>query len=188
MARAEKEYMVAELAGIFQSCNTFFVLNLNGLKSEESNELRALIRSSSEPAGRTRLVVAKNSFCRLALGKVGKKELINLIEGSVAIVLGNEKPERLAKSLVNFIRQHQGLRIRGALLEEEVLTPSQVEEMAYLPGKEELLARMVYGFAYPISVFVGTLRQTVAGLVNCLDAICKKGDETTNKHESTRIT
>ncbi len=182
MARVEKEYMVAELAGIFQSCDNFFVLNFNGLKAEESNELRALIRSSSEPACRARLVVAKNSFCRLALGKVGKKGLIILIEGSVAIVLGNEKPEKLAKSLVNFIRQHQSLRIRGALLEEEILTSSHVEELAYLPGKEELLARVVYGFGSPISAFIGALRQTVAGLINCLDAVCEQKNKATDEH------
>jgi len=181
MARAEKEYMVPELAKIFQSCDSFFVLNFNKLKAEESNELRMLVRSSSESSGSARLVVVKNSLCRLALGKADKEELIGLIEGPVALVLGKEKPEALAKSLVTFIRQHQDLRIRGALLEKEILTSSQAEEIAFLPGKEELLSRVVYGFACPISVFVGALMQTVAGLINCLDALCKQKNKATDE-------
>ena len=182
MARAEKEYMVAELSEMFQPCDSFFVLNFNKFKTEESNELRALVRSSSESAGSTRLVVAKNSLCRLALGKANKEGLISLIEGSVALVLGKERPEALAKSLVIFIRQHPGLCIRGALLEKEILTSSQVDEIAFLPGKEELLARVVYGFACPISAFVGVLRQTVAGLINCLDNLCKQKNKATDEH------
>jgi large subunit ribosomal protein L10 len=79
--------------------------------------------------------------------------------------------------LVNFSRDHKLLKIKGAMLDGAVIAPDRINELALLPPREVLIARVVGGIKAPISNFVNLLQANLRSLVSVLNNIHKKKEE-----------
>ena len=135
-----------------------------GLPVTAMTELRRVLREKE-----VRYKVVKNTLAYIAADNAGQPELKEIIQGPSAIAFGYGEPTDPAKALSQFIRETRSpLQIRGALLEGRVLDAAQVERLASLPSKDELVALLLSRMQSPISGLVNVLNGPIAGLARVL--------------------
>jgi len=147
--------------------------NEKGLTVQEINELR---KSFKQKAGE--LKVVKNTLIRRTLEELEISGLDSQLYNPTALIFSYGDPVGIAKILVDFARKKktatsaEGIPIiKAGYLEGKILTPAQVRELAMLPGKQEMLAKLVSTIAAPISSFLRVLTEPMAKLVRILPQI-----------------
>ncbi|EKD79187.1 MAG: hypothetical protein ACD_41C00142G0009 [uncultured bacterium] len=136
-----------------------------GLKVSELEALRADLRKDNSV-----IVVAKRNLLRLALKEQAIQYDEASLSGAIAVAVGDDEVTP-AKTLATFKKKHEQLVFQGGLLEHRFMSAVEVEQLSTLPGKQELLAKMVGSLQAPISGFVNVLAGNLRGLVNVLDAV-----------------
>jgi large subunit ribosomal protein L10 len=96
------------------------------------------------------------------------------LTGPTAVVFGKDDPGVPARLLQEFIRQYRKLEIKGGVVEGQALDAAQVQALASLPTKIELVARVAGAVQGPLFALVTVLNAAPRGLVTALDAIRKK--------------
>lgn len=135
-----------------------------GLPVTEMTSLRRALRDKE-----VRYKVIKNNLAYIAADNAGRPELKEIIQGPSAIAFGYGEPTDPAKALSDFIRETRSpLEIRGAVLEGRVLDGQQVQQLADLPSKDELVAQMLARMQSPISGLVNVLNGPISGLARVL--------------------
>ena len=135
-----------------------------GLPVTEMTALRSVLRDKD-----VRYKVVKNTLAYIAAENTGRPELKEIIQGPSAIAFGYGEPTDPAKALSDFIRTTRSpLEIRGAVLDGRVLDAAQVEQLASLPGKDELVSQLLSRMQSPISGLVNVLNGPIAGLARVL--------------------
>jgi large subunit ribosomal protein L10 len=116
--------------------------------------------------------VAKKTLINLAL-KEKKLDIVDIkkMVGEIAIIFGFKDEILSAKTVYEFSKENKNLKILGGILEKNFIGPEKIEELAKLPTKEELLAKLVSDFFAPISNFVYVLKSIPQGLVFVLSQI-----------------
>lgn len=166
--RVCKERMRDELASRFEEHPNFFMTNYMGLSNAELELLRRSLKKSSSS-----YFVVKNSILKVIFDKLKLKDQEPLIEGGVGISLVGMDFISVCKTLVGFTKEHQSLKIKGAYLDGKNISPEKIKEIASLPPREILIARVVGGIKSPITGFVNVLGGVLRKFVYCLDAIKK---------------
>ncbi len=164
-----KEMMVLELSDRLKGSENFFMGDYIGLASEEVNTLRRELESSE-----SEYMVLKNSVAKMALDKVGLEELKKYVTGGTGIIFSGKDPAAASKIAATFSKDHGALKLRGGYLQGSVVDAERINYLATLPGRDELIAKIVYGIKSPISGFVGVLSNTLKGFVYALQAIKDK--------------
>ena len=172
MARKDKEVFVNELTDRLRANNNFILTDYKGLNVEEMTDLRNKMHKVG-----CEFKVVKNTLARLAMKNLNLENLIEYLRGPTAIAV--EKTDIIAatKTLVDFSRQHENLKIKGGFLEGHVILPQELESLAKLPSKEVLLAKLCLSLQVPIIRFSGILQGLIRNLIFLLDAIRKKKPE-----------
>src|SRR5699024_772679 len=88
------------------------------------------------------LKVYKNTLMRLALSESDLPTLDDLLEGPSAFVFAGGDVAAAAKVVKNFAKANDNLEIKGGLMEGAAVTAAEVEAIASLPSREELLAQI----------------------------------------------
>jgi len=97
-----------------------------------------------------------------------------LIDGSVGMTIGKLSPEGASKLLVNFIKSHESLAIRGGMFEEGLVSADYINELASLPTRDVLLATVLRGLNAPVTSLVNTLDQVIKKFVIVIDKVREK--------------
>ena len=135
-----------------------------GLPVADMTLLRRALREKD-----VRYKVVKNTLAYIAAEHAGRPELKEIIQGPSAIAFGYGEPTDPAKALSEFIRETRSpLEIRGAVLDGRVLDGAQVEQLASLPSRDELVAQMLSRMQSPIAGLVNVLNGPIGGLARVL--------------------
>ena len=115
--------------------------------------------------------VVKNTLARFAAERAGRDDLGNLFEGPIAIAFGYGDITEPAKALDDYIRTSKStLSIKGGFLSDRLLTSEDVTNLAKLPSKEILLARILGGMQSPIVTLVSCLANPIREVIGVLQA------------------
>lgn len=137
----KKKKTVDGLADIF-NCSGVYLFDYRGLKVSEMGALRGRVKKLG-----ANIKVIKN---RLAI-KFFEKEKINvgrdLFNGPIAVAYSNDKFIETAKALVEFEKESKKIKIMSGFIEKQQVSIQQIVEAAKLPGKEQLLAQLVFSMA-----------------------------------------
>jgi large subunit ribosomal protein L10 len=166
MARPEKEAMVAEIKEKMERASTVVLADYRGLNVAAMTELRRKMREAE-----VEFKVVKNTFTRFAARELGYDDLEQFLEGPTALAFSYEDPVAPAKIIADFAKEHKQLEIKGGLLTGDVLQPEEINELAALPSREVLLAKVLGGLQAPIAGMVNVLNGVPRNLVYVLDAI-----------------
>lgn len=166
-SKSEKESIVLEIKEKFENSQTAVLTDYRGLNVAEATKLRRRLREAG-----CEFKIAKNTLASLAAGQVGLEDLQPFLEGQVAITFGTD-PVAPAKILSEFIREIKKMEIKAGVLEGKVIDARGVKELADLPPREVLLARVLGGMQTPLYGFAGVLQGTLRSLVYTLDAVRK---------------
>lgn len=166
MARPEKVAVVEELTEKFKSSAAAIFTDYRGLDVKAITELRRRLRESG-----VEYKVVKNTLTSLAAKAAEVEGVDALLGGPTAIAFNEKDPVAPAKVLSEFAKQNDALEIRGGILDGRVIEKSEVETLANLPSREELLATVLMRMQGPIYGLVYVLQGTMQSLVYALEAI-----------------
>jgi large subunit ribosomal protein L10 len=167
--RPDKVAEVEALEERLRNSSIVILTDYRGLTVGEIGTLRGKLRGAS-----LEYRVAKNTLLSRAAERVGVVGLEPHLTGPTAVVFGNDDPGVPARVLQDFIRQFRKLEIKGGVVEGHALDAAGVQALATLPGKPELLARVVGAVQGPLFSLVMVLNAAPRGLVTALDAIRKR--------------
>ncbi|HNQ86701.1 MAG TPA: 50S ribosomal protein L10 [Deltaproteobacteria bacterium] len=172
MKREEKEQLVQVLHDELDKSQAVFVTDYMGLNVERITKLR---RDISGAGGSYQVV--KNTLLRRASEGTPVTGIGQFFTGPTAIAIAHSDAVAVAKTLVNFAKDNEQLEIQGGILGERPMTAADIQELAKMPPREVLLARMLGSLNAPVSNFVGVLAAIVSQLVYVLKAIENKKRE-----------
>lgn len=165
MPTARKEASVAELAERLASAQNLFFTDYAGLTVDEITRLRGELRKD----GNTYSVV-KNTLFRIAAGDLAA-QVETYLAGPTGVVFAGADPVAPAKALKTFSDTVKKVGIKAAYIDGRVVDAAQVEILAKLPPKIDLLASLVGTLANPLRGLVTVLSGNQRGLVRVLDGI-----------------
>ena len=164
MPTADKARQVEELAERFSRSTIVITTDYTGLDVGQMTELRRALRERD-----VEFRVIKNSLALMAADAAGKPEVKEVIDGPTGIAFGYGDATVPARALADYIRATRSpLTIRGAELDGQVLDARQVQQLASLPGKDELVAQLLSRMLSPISGLVHVLNGPIVGLAPVL--------------------
>lgn len=159
LTRQQKQEQIDSLTSALRPSSGVFVMGYQGLTVAEVTELRERVRGASG-----RYVVVKNTLARIALGAAEREALGALLDGPIALAFTTTDSAQLAKALAEFAKGHEKLKFRGALVEGQLLDAAQAQQVATLPSKEELVARLLYVLQSPMRRLVTALNWPLRSL------------------------
>ncbi len=160
MPNPRKVEFVKEIAADLAAAEVYYFVDYRGLTFAEATELRKRLRAADAS-----LKVVKNTLAKIAATEAGVEGLEELLEGPTAIVYCHGDPVRAAKVVQDFIKEKKKAAIRGGKLQRQVLQASEVEALASLPSKEQLIAQVVGAIAAPLTGLVSVLSGPIRSLV-----------------------
>lgn len=174
LTKEQKKDIVAHLEDQMKNAKSAVFADFKGLSVKDMDEMRTSLREKG-----LSFTVAKKTLIRLAAKNAGFDEEIpdESLEGSVGVTFSMEDEVAAAKTLHTFAKKNDNLTLRGALFEGRILSVAETKELAMIPGKEELLAKLVYILNSPIQGFHGALNNTIGGFVRVLNAVKEKQEQ-----------
>jgi large subunit ribosomal protein L10 len=165
MPTARKEAAIGELAQRLAASKSLFLTDYAGLTVAEITKLRGELRKDGSS-----YAVVKNTLFRIAAGDLAV-QLESFLAGPTGIVFAGTDPVAPAKALKTFSDSFKKVTVKAAFIDGRVVDASQVEILAKLPPKLELVAKLVGTLANPLRGLVTVLSGNQSGLVRVLDAI-----------------
>lgn len=165
MPTPKKSQEIAEISEILKDAQLAILTDYRGLKVSDLQTLRSQLRPHS--AG---IRVVKNTLTAIAADNVGLSELRSTLTGPTALVYANEDPVAPSKVVSDFVRSSRILQIKLGVLEGQIIEAEGIEQLANLPPREVLLARVVGGVQSPLAGLVGVLSATIRSLAYVLQA------------------
>ncbi len=141
LTRTQKEEQVAELNEKFSRAKSVYVADYRGLDVAAANDLRRRIRK--EGAGDFEYRVAKNAVLRRAAADLDVAGLVSHFEGPSAVAISFGEPVGLAKILSDFAKDHEVFKLKGGVVDGEILDTAQVAALAKLPSMDELRGTII---------------------------------------------
>jgi large subunit ribosomal protein L10 len=165
MPTAQKAATIDALTESLSRAQLAVVTDYRGLSVGDLQTLRSTLR----PLG-AEFHIAKNTLTKIAAGRAGISGLDDVLEGPTALMLANEDIVAPAKAIVEFARTSRILTVRGGVLNEQFVSPEDIEAVATLPSREELLGKLVGMLASPMTRIVGVLGGPSRSLAYVLQA------------------
>ena len=156
-----KSEVVSEIVEKLQQSSAAVVVDYKGLTVEEVTELRKQMREAGVD-----YKVYKNTLVRRAAKEVGIEQFNDeLLVGTNAIAFGYDDPVAPARILKGFMDSHPKMKLKMGIVEGAFYDESKIVEMANIPSREVLIAKLL-----------GSLKAPVSNFAYLIDAIAKKAE------------
>jgi large subunit ribosomal protein L10 len=164
--KTQKATIIEEIKAKAGASSILVVSDFKGMPVEEMTWLRIKIRESGGE-----LVVVKNTLARIALTDGTHDAIKYSFKENSAVAFGMEDPVALAKALATFAKTSKTLVLKHGSLEGKPLTAEQVDTLAKLPTKPELIAKALGTMNAVPTNFVSLFANMIRPLLYALKAI-----------------
>lgn len=168
-ALEQKKEEVKQLSEKLKAAKALVLADYRGLTVEQDTELRNALRKAG-----VEYKVVKNTMTKFAVKENGLEGLEPFLSGPTALALSNDDVVAPAKLLSEYAKKYEKLELKAGVLEGKVIDLEGIKNLAELPPREVLIARVLGGFNAPISGFVNVLNGNIRGLVVALNAIAEQ--------------
>ncbi len=169
LTRTKKAELIEQYQGGLAQAPHAFLVGFKGLTVPQATELRNRIRSTGGC-----YEVVKNTLALRAIDGKGLAELGGQFRGPTAVAYCEDDAVSLAKALMDFRKEVPVLEFKGGLVDGQAVDAGQLEEIARLPAREDLVARLLYLMQSPITRLARSLAAIPRQLVVVLDQVAKQ--------------
>lgn len=153
----------------FKNTPNLMLTTYQGLSTPDLNTLREKLK----PLG-SEYSVVKNTLTSIALKNIGLEEFAKYFTGPTALAFQKGDPAALSKTVVEFAKTNEKLKIVAGYLDGKILTDKQIKILATLPSREVLLTKIAILLNSPIqklAVVLNAPMQKLAGILKALEAV-----------------
>jgi len=164
--RKQKKEIVTDLAKKLKDSKAVVFSDYKGFSVKDMTMLRKELRKEGID-----FKVTKKTLMDLAFKDAKMEVNINKMEGQLALAISSRDEVAAAKIMAKTAKENENLKILGGTLGVKFLEKKEVMSLSKLPGKDELLAKLVGTLNAPVSGFVNVLAGNLRGLINVLKAV-----------------
>lgn len=172
LSRTDKEQLLSEYEGGLAQAPHAFLLGYQGITVPQVTELRNRVRQSGGE-----YVVVKNTVALRAIDAKSLSQLKDHFVGPTAVVFSLKDPVAVAKALTDYAKDVPAIQFKAGLVEGRPIAADQIKDIASLPSREALIAKLLFLLQSPITRFARVLAAVPQSFVTVLDQIAKKKDE-----------
>jgi len=172
VTRAEKATELQQLTDAFQGTDTAVLVDYRGVTVPQVTDLRQKIRKTG-----SRYIVVKNTLAKRASAGTAFEALSTHFVGQTAVVFTGADPVAMAKTLTTALKDLPSASIKAAVVQGQVVTAAAMVDLANMPSKPELYARLLYVMNAPAQQLVTVLSAVQRDLVTVLSEVQKKKKE-----------
>lgn len=144
--REIKEAKVSEIREKMEKAQGIIFAKYQGLTVEEDTELRKSLREAG-----VEYKVYKNTLTTLAAKELGFDGIVDVLQGPLSVAFGYEDPTVPAKVLNDFAKTHKKLELVAGIVQGEIFDEAKVRQLATIPAREVLIAKLLGSFKAPLS-------------------------------------
>jgi large subunit ribosomal protein L10 len=164
MKRTDKEQLVSELKEKISGAKALYYTDFTGLNVKRMTELRRRLKKAN-----VEYVVIKNT---LALRAVNESGLVGeRLRGPTGLVMAKD-PVEAAKILTEFAKTNdQRPAVKGGMFDGAAIDAGQVNRLAAMPSREQMLAELGAGLQSPLSSMLGVMNSLLTNFAGALEAL-----------------
>ncbi len=169
LSKEQKTGLLSRYEEGVASAQHAFVLGYQGISVPQVTELRAKLRESGAS-----YEVVKNTILRRAIEGKPLESVQDAIHGPIAIAFSGGDPVLLAKTLTEFSKDAPVLEFRSGVIEGQPVEAEQIKEIAALPSRDDLIAKLLFLLQSPVTRLVRDLSALTRRFVVALDQVAQK--------------
>jgi large subunit ribosomal protein L10 len=172
MSKYVKELMMDQLRSDLSDSRSLLIVDLKGLDAVSEHQFRRDLRKKS-----IRVRALKNSLARRVFADTGLDGLSRYLEGPSVLVWGGEGIGELAKEVSGQVKNLKKPEIKGGAVDGVVIGPNQVEDITKLPGREQLIGRVVNLAMAPVQRVLSLANAPAGNLMSQLKTMSEPAPE-----------
>ena len=169
---SEKQAIVEELTKRIGNATAGVLVDYKGITVLEDTALRRELRAAG-----IEYTVVKNTLLRFAVDKCNLNEFDSVLNGTTSLATTEGDPIAPIRIVSEFAKKNKTFKIKAGFVEGRIIDENEVNNLAELPSKEVLIAKVLGGFNAPIAGFANVLNGTLRGLVIALNAIKEQAEK-----------
>jgi large subunit ribosomal protein L10 len=163
--------LVEELKQLISEAEITIAASYQGIPVADQTVLRTAMREAG-----VRFRVVKNNLLLRAADDAGLPVFKELADGPTALIVGTDEPVTAARVIATYIREHPNttVAIRNAVLNGELVDAAYINDLATIPPRDELLARIAGGLVGQVRQFAGLIQATTRDFSGLIEARAKQ--------------
>ena len=169
MPNAKNIKKVDELTEKLERAKGVYLTDYIGLNVQDITDLRREFYEND-----VEYLVAKNTLLKIAANNTNLNDLDSVLNGSTAIAFSYEDPTSPARVIKKFTKDNDLPKVKGIVIDGELIDGSEFDRIANLPTKEESIAKFAALLQSPLLKLIWALKSPMSDMTNMLNNLKEK--------------
>jgi large subunit ribosomal protein L10 len=167
--KSDKEKDLAALRAEFEKVENLFVTSYEKMRVSQDNDLRKVVREAG-----SKYRVVKNNLAEKASEGTAAENVLKGLRGMTSIAYTYDDPVALAKALTTYAKANPVFTFKAGIVQGRVIDVKAINELASLPSKEEIYAKLMFLINSPAQRLAGTINAVGRSLAVVVDQAVKE--------------